>query len=279
MNAPFSPSPDPDELASALVDGLLTTEEADRARQDPAVNRRVEEIRRVRTQLRATPPPPPGHAAQAVAAALSQYDPNVRPLRPALPPARQPRAARWLAVAAAILAVVLVAAVGLTSLGDDSRNDEAATMESGADQESSETSGGGDSGAAAEAPSANDEDSARDAPTSAEASTLPGGVAQLGSFETVEDLTQSVTTARTGFTDDGAAGVDQVLPPVPQSSSTCPAASIEGDPDEGIVTFVGQGTLRNVAVVVHVYQTDSGDEQLVATTADCLDVVDEPYQG
>jgi hypothetical protein len=280
MNAPNPPTPDPDELASALVDGLLTPQEAERARQDPTVTRRVEELQRVRAMLQSTPPPAPGAADRAVAAAMAAFDPPARHLRAidsSVPPPARPgaaRNARWLAAAAAVVVVLLVAAVGLLA-------------NSGGDSDQAEvTASADDSGKAAEeAPAApersNDDDESGDAfDSSAEANAGAGELApstlpDLGPVSDPDELRSRVAAyygdlRSTPTMSDGT----DVL-----GAETCAGLTTSGDPARGSALVVSRATYRDEAVVVHVYELD-GKERLVATTtASCEDVVDVTYPG
>jgi hypothetical protein len=68
------PPPDPDELASDLVDGRLPADEAARLRSDPAIAARVAAIEAARDALRVTPPSAPGAVDRALAAAFAALD-------------------------------------------------------------------------------------------------------------------------------------------------------------------------------------------------------------
>jgi hypothetical protein len=68
------PPPDPDDLASDLVDGLLPPDEAARLRADPAIAARGEAIESVRAAVRVPPPSPPGAMDSAIGAALAALD-------------------------------------------------------------------------------------------------------------------------------------------------------------------------------------------------------------
>jgi len=287
MNAPPPPAPDPDELASALVDGLLSPEEAARARQDPAVSRRVEEIMRVRSMLQTTPPPAPGAADRAVAAAMAAFDRPAHHLRavdalPGRPAAARPsvrvRAARnagWLAAAAAVV-VVLLAAIGLLgTLGDQAGDDSAA-------------SSGGDAKVSDEAPAApqqhGDDDSGNERNTEAEAGSgsaaAPLSINDLGSVNTEDELRRRVADSssvaeRSGAAPTAPAAGDEVLD---SAGEACPGLTDGGDPARGTAIFVGRAIYKDQPVVVHVYDRN-GQQRLVATTQACSNLVDVPYPG
>ena len=223
MTAPHRPGPD--DLASALLDGLLDADEAEAARRDPAVVARVAALAAARDAL-AAPPPPPDAAGRerAISAALSAFDaetsatddaaiaadasPSVTPPRfdHATPlarrapvrgagrgrgrgTARSEQWARWLGAAAAV--VLVVAGVSLLARGDDS--------DDGDTEASSDEVSSGDSGAGSEAeatPEA-DEDAARDeaAESAGEdaGGELPSGeVLDLGAAESPDALADRV---------------------------------------------------------------------------------------
>ena len=67
-------SHDVDELASALLDGLLDPEAAEAARRDPAVAARAAEMQAAREAFRRVPPPDPDRRERAIAAALGALD-------------------------------------------------------------------------------------------------------------------------------------------------------------------------------------------------------------
>lgn len=276
MNAPNSPAPDPDELASALVDGLLSPEEAERARQDPAVGRRVAELLRVRSLVRDTPPPPAGAADRAVAAALDAFEPTrhlqvVERAKAAPPPSPWRRShsgvPSWLA-AAALLVVVVAIGFGLAQLGSGGRDDLDTAGEGSGDDESAEVS---------DAPSAAEEEAdsgaAPQAPSSGEAGT---GTLDLGTVDDPDELASRVGSSFDGparsTTADDAAGTDL------NETVGCPDLSAAGDPQRGSSLFTATALYRGSEVVVHVYELD-GVRRLVATDTTCADVVDIPYPG
>jgi hypothetical protein len=143
------PPPDPDELASDLVDGLLPVDEAARLRTDPAIAARVEAIENLRAALRVAPPTAEGDVDRALAATFAALDhgslpgsgsasgpgsgsgpvSGERPPPPithlhSAPPARGAAHRRsngrsWLAAAAAIALLGLVTIGVLSSQGSD----------------------------------------------------------------------------------------------------------------------------------------------------------------
>src|SRR5690606_33055735 len=114
--------PDPDELASAVLDGAATPEEAALVAADPALTARVEALRAARDRLRSAEAAPvdPERREIAIAAALAAFDELERgdagrepvvapvPLAARRRPGSVPRVWRYVAIAAAIVAGVLV---------------------------------------------------------------------------------------------------------------------------------------------------------------------------
>jgi hypothetical protein len=233
MTAPHRP--DPDDLASALLDGLLDADEAEEARRDPAVVARVAALAAARDAL-ATPPPPPDAAGRerAISAAMSAFDAETsaadddatatdaspsappRTFEHATPLPRRASAraggrghgrraapsehwARWLGVAAAV--VLVVAGVSLLARGDGSGDEDTAAEDT--------SSGEGGAGSEAEAPAEADDDAARDeAGESADESTdgrlASGDVLDLGAAESPDALADralSTLAAERGLAD------------------------------------------------------------------------------
>ena len=170
------PPPDPDELASDLVDGLIDDDVAARLRSDPAIAARVEAIEAARAALRVPPPSSPGAVDRALAATFAALDrgaaPDERPpppvtqlrsvgvpgggattptadgLRAPTPAHRSRRGSSgmpWLAAAAAIVLLGLVTIGILSSSGsdDDQANDTAAAS---AEIDGDASSGGAEAG-------------------------------------------------------------------------------------------------------------------------------------
>jgi hypothetical protein len=77
MNAP----PPLDDIASALIDGLLTADEAAAARRDPAVVVRAAQMQAARDLVRQVPPVEAGAGDRALAAALGAFDESQSPTR------------------------------------------------------------------------------------------------------------------------------------------------------------------------------------------------------
>ena len=224
MTAPHRP--DPDDLASALLDGLLDADEAEAARRDPAVVARVAALAAARDAL-ATPPPPPDAAGRerAISAALSAFDAETsaadddatatdaspsappRTFEPATPLPRRASAraggrghgrraapsehwARWLGVAAAV--VLVVAGVSLLARGDGSGDEDTAAEDT--------SSGDGGAGSEAEAPA----EAGESADESTAGRLASGDVLDLGAAESPDALADralSTLAAERGLAD------------------------------------------------------------------------------
>jgi hypothetical protein len=297
---------DPDEIASALLDGELSPEDAARAQADPEVVARVTALRQVRTHLRDVPPPPQGHADRAVAAALGAVDLDLAsppsgpssppplhtvptaagpspasPVSPFPSPARRGHPERWLAAAAAV-AVVALLAVGILSRDTSDSEDTAAveahdesTSDTGGAQESSGEGGGGadvdergDSASDGAAETSAGEDS--EAPTAATDVDVYdlGGVSRDG-------LVSAVTSAMADGYGEIPAGADDVE----AANLSCPGLSVDGDTDHGRSVFVADATLDGTRVRIHVYDDpDVSNLIVVATTqGTCTEVVQQPF--
>ena len=224
MTAPHRP--DPDDLASALLDGLLDADEAEAARRDPAVVARVAALAAARDAL-ATPPPPPDAAGRerAISAAMSAFDAETsaadddatatdaspsappRTFEPATPLPRRASAraggrghgrraapsehwARWLGVAAAV--VLVVAGVSLLARGDGSGDEDTAAEDT--------SSGDGGAGSEAEAPA----EAGESADESTAGRLASGDVLDLGAAESPDALADralSTLAAERGLAD------------------------------------------------------------------------------
>lgn len=282
-NVPSPPPDDPDELASALVDGLLSADAAEQAQRNPAVMRRVEEIMQVRAMLRAAPPATPAARDAALDAALAAFSgttaattPTDRPqhLRPVPATSRPPRrAATWLAAAAGIAVLGLVA-VGIAGQTGD---DDAETAESDAAEIQAEEPMPDAPASTGEAEGSDSEeldDAAGDSGAAPNASTEEStAVTDLGSVDEVEELEGAVRDS----VDAGAGRTsEEASPDGSVTTSLCAGLSISGDPERGTATFTATASYQGSEVVVHVYDLD-GELQLVATDESCSDVVDVPF--
>ncbi len=126
-------------LANAYLDGELTADERRIAEADPEVMTEVEQLRALQTELRAVPPPSADARESAISAAMasfgsagatdesvSDHGPTAAPVAPFRP---RPAYAKFLAVAAAVVAVAgLGIVVSQNSRGGDDSSDAASDM-------------------------------------------------------------------------------------------------------------------------------------------------------
>jgi hypothetical protein len=297
---------DPDDLASALLDGLLTDDEAASARRDPAVAARLAELAGVR-EVVGRPPAGPDPAARerGLSAALAAYDAadddaepsDAEPVGGAAGPAARGRAAarpatsradtpwrahgsarrRWLTAAAVMLVVV---GLGALASNWDTGGDDADTATQGGATEVSSNDGGVPDAAADDGGGATEETAAPGDDLSA--------IVDLGdvdSSEALADRARSILAQRpTGppaaasgdEAEEGqrAGGDADFLPSAcgaDAESELLPAAP-------GRVVLQGRATVDGEPVDVWVLDAD-GEERLVAVDASCAVVVDQPLQN
>jgi len=287
------PPRDPDQLASDLVDGLLPPDEAARLRGAPEIAARVARIEQLRGALRAVPPPPPGAADRMVAAAVAAAraagvpqappgpgGPAPRHLLPVPPafPRPQPQPSRgsgrpWLAAAAAVIFAGLVTAGLVASSGGHDDQDSAGESSADAPVASSEEDrAGADAGAGDD--SSMDDGSTEAAPGELAPTTPP---AQLGSFDDAEALAAGVAGDRMRTTASEEQGGPATSASV-DSAAACPGLEPAGDVARGTASYVADAVFDGEVVKVHLYES-GGTTRLVATTLDCVDVVDVPFDG
>ncbi len=298
---------DPDDLASALLDGLLTGDEAAAARRDPAVAARLAELAAVRDAVRRPPAgPDPVVRERGLTAALTAYDAGDEagergqgdePARAAISSLGRARAAarpgtsragtsgrtrgsarrRWL-TAAAVMLVVVGLGVLARNWDTGSDNTDTAAQEVATD-ESSEDAGGSDS-AAEEPDSGSAEEGA--APSGA-----PGVIVDLGDADSPDglvDRARSILAERfAGPLAEGSAGEVEADPGADEVADVLSAAcSDDADAERlpassGTVVLQGRATLDGEPVDVWVLTSD-GNERVVAIDATCAVVVDQPLQ-
>ena len=260
-----------DELASALIDGLLDDEQAAAARRDPAVVARADEMRAAREVLRAVPEIDPQRRDQAIAAALRQ-----RPSPANLEQVRAQRRARWLAAAAVVVVLALAGALATWSVssGNDDSEDTAASAveeDSGTGDEAAEDTttaaeeadpGGGDA--------ATDEDdgggeAAAEPETTADAF---GGRTDLGSVGSIDELRARARDALDQPSTQRRGEESQdVGCPVPATVERAGGAALRG-----------RAMLAGEPVEVWVFE-DAGSLCLLALDASCGAVADQPLGG
>jgi hypothetical protein len=300
MTAPH----DPDDLASALLDGLLTDDEAAVARRDPAVAARLAELAAVRQAVRRPPAgPDPVARERGLAAALAAFEAGdgapeqrgagvsagttVSPVgrrRAATTPAAaragtpwRPRGTagrRWLTAAAAI--VLAVVGLGVLASNWDTGSDDADTAARDASATSSDDADGSGSGLAEESEGGTTEESA--APTVA-----PGGIVDLGDVASSEALAERARSALAdGFPSplgQASGGQDAAAEGGgggPSPSQCAGAAGAGRLPAAGeTIVLEARATLDGDIVDVWVLTAD-GKERVVAVDATCAVVVDRP---
>jgi hypothetical protein len=292
---------DLDDLASALLDGLLTDDEAASARRDPAVAARLAELAAVREMVGRPPAgPDPAARERGLSAALAAYDAadaDAEPVRGAAGPAGRGRAAarpatsradtpwraqgsarrRWLTAAAVMLVVVGLGA--LASNWDTGGDDADTATQAGVTEESS------NEGEASDA-------AADDGGGATEETAAPGddlsAIVDLGdvdSSEALADRARSILAQRPAGPPAAASGDEaeegqraggdaDFLPSAcgaDAESELLPAAP-------GRVVLQGRATVDGEPVDVWVLDAD-GEERLVAVDASCAVVVDQPLQN
>jgi hypothetical protein len=288
---------DPDDLASALLDGLLSDDEAAVARRDPAVAARLAELAAVRDAVRRPPhAPDPAVRERALAAALAAYDSPDEPDQPggtAVGPLRGARAARptaphpdtawrphgsahrrWLAAAGVVL---VVAGLGALARNWDRVDDDDASTET-AEVQSSE---GGESNAAA------DQSAGGGADETAAPGDGSGAIVDLGDVDSPAALTERARVILAGRFSDasgraptGEAETGQATPPAPGASAAGCANDARAErlaAGSERVALRGRATLDGEPVDVWVIGA-SGEERVVAVDASCAVVVDQSLQ-
>jgi len=285
---PAEPGPvDPDvELASAHLDGEAGAAERDRV-GDPAVEAHRAAFAEVADAVREVPPPPPGLLDEHVAAAMDAFDGDAR----VVPLGRSRAAQPWWqriplgAVAAGLVIVALIGAIGLASTieGDD---DDSAT----ASLDAADDSGGARAEATDDAGTDGDASAGATMEDSASADTEEGGQLEASggpiAYGSADDLVDDVR-ARLG--DDP----DEAEAPVAESdlSTTAPPerGGDDGD-DEGVeercdavvqlgidpadVVLAFPAVLAGDEVTVVVHDAADGRRLTVVDTATCTVTLD-----
>jgi hypothetical protein len=287
---------DLDELVSALLDGLLTDDEATAAKRDPAVMARLAELAAVREAVRRPPVgPDPVARERGLAAALAAFDAGdeageqrgtgvsaettVSPLgrrSPAERPAaarrgtpRPPRGKagrRWLTAAAIVLAVVGLG-LGVVATNRDTGSDSSDTAAGSSDD--------GRSDHATE-----EEPESGTAEESAAPSVPPGGIVDLGDVDSPEALAERARSARVerspsalGQASGGGDAADQGGGGGVPLARQCAGGAL---PTAGeTIVLEARATLDGDRVDVWVLAAD-GEERVVAVDATCAVVIDQP---
>jgi hypothetical protein len=273
---------DPDELASALLDGLLTDDEAAAAKRDPAVAARVTELAAVREAV-GRPPAGPGPVARerGLAAALAAFEAGdeageqrgtgtsagttVSPLG-----RRRPAGRGWLTAAAIVLAVVGVVGLGVLASNWDTGSDDGDTAGSSSDD-------------AGRSDTTLEEPESGTAEESAPPSVASGGIVDLGDVDSPEALAERARSAGAdgaptalGQASGGEDAADEGGGGVPLAGQCADAAAAGWLPATGeTIVLEARATLDGDRVDVWVLVAD-GKERVVAVDASCAIVVDEP---
>jgi hypothetical protein len=276
-----------DDLASAQLDGVTMPDEAARAATDPAVADRLERLRAVRDQLRATAatdPVDPARRERAIAAALAAYDADadaegdaattaagrtVVPLAARGQRGRSSTALRVAGVAAALLLLALTVPL-LGRLGSD---DDRADLASG-DASTEESAEARDLAGAGATTTAGDD---------AASAFSALDAAPLGSFDTVDELASAV--AALGKDAPSQAAAAEAAPTAggaadaasdEQASRVADCATTAGERAGGTVAFQGYAVLDGETVVVVVIDEGDDARTLVVLDEGCSELATRP---
>jgi hypothetical protein len=298
---------DPDDLASALLDGLLTDDEAAAARRDPAVAARLAELAEVREAVGRPPAElDPAARERGLAAALAAYDaadgagegePDeaisravtpMGPARAAAGAAGSPAASgtatpwrphgstrrRWLTAAAVVLVVVGLGALASNwDTGGDSHD--TAAQEAATDRSSNEA-GAGDSAS---------EGAGTDESTpSGGASSGTVDLGDVDSSDALADRARTILAGRlasreaepSGGDIEAQQGADGGAGGLPvRCRDAADSEPLSAVPDR--VVLAGHATLDGEPVDVWVLDVE-GEQRLIAVDGSCALVVDRPLQ-
>lgn len=276
-STPAEPGPvDPDvELASAHLDGEAGAEERARV-DDVGVQEHLAGLRRVSEQVRDVPPPPPGLVDDQVSRALAAFGDGERVValdrRPSGPKPWWQRIPLG-AVAAALVVVALIGAVGLASTSSDEDADTATGALERADDGIGPGSGGGTSSDAGPAAGTMEESTALESGDSFDAV----GERLYDSYDALaEDLRAEVSPggaeadAPDAGGDTGSAGSAGEAAP---SGDPCGAVGLlELDP--AAVVLVRSVTVSPDEVTAVVHDAADGRRLTVVEDATCTVVFD-----
>ena len=287
-----------DELASALVDGVLSPDEATAARRRPDVVARAAEMEGARAAVRSVSSPDLAARDRAVAAALAAFDDVTRsPGAPAAAPspvsstgaghehpvadlgvhrrARHGSLPRWLAAAAAVVLVV-AGATSLAVLGPGGSDDDASDSAASVSEAESSTAEPRDEDGAATAG-----DAEAPVPGAEEGAPLDRqhDVGDLGTFASEDALVGEVTSVLESADDAAqqAPATDRVTPSAEAFgalAATCPTGvpTPLDDPDS-VVRLRARAVVDGRDLDVWVIGT-AGSDRVVALDTTCTVVVD-----
>ena len=251
---------DPDELASAHLDGATSPDEAALVAGDPALQARVEELRAVRDAMQEAPPVDPVRRDAAIEAALAAFDEDAAAAEGApaavTPIASRrgisPTAIRVLGAAAVFVLLALLVPL-LRNLGDS--DDDTASFEA-----TSDAIGGS-------ADAATDDDAGAEVAESPNASTtVPAPMSDAGpAYADLDALAEAVSAGHLA-----GAPLDSQERGQQQQSAFCPT-SPSADSDTEVSTAVVAGE----PVIVVVRTAADGTRRLTVLSADGCRVLDE----
>lgn len=250
------PRREEEELVSAYLDGELTPEQRARVQADPVLSVRVEELR-LAAALVATPvqPPPEARREAAVRAALDAShaaEPGTADLAERRDRRRRTAVGSWLAVAAAVVAVL---AIGASLLRSGERNERASTP-------ASTPAAPGVGGSA-----------------TALGQTAQGTLAAPADLGTFNDDASLANAARGALELRATAGGAPSTAPAPARAESGTAADqascAQPDPAGGAVVLDASATLRGTRVRV-IVQRDSAGAQRLTVLAGCEIILQRP---
>jgi len=252
-------SHDPDEVASAYVDGEATIEERARVESDPALLTGVEELRSVRDAL-AEPVVPPTAAERDTAIQAALRAANVIDIKAA----RGQRRLRIASIAAAIVLVVGLAGVLIRAAGNDTTqkfNAVASSIGSAADSQRAEQATGAAAGGA-----------------TATGSSAVGRPA-LGSFADQSSLAAATQAQVHNPAPNQSKQADTAAPTAAPdaTTTTTPVCVVPPPPDAANEVYAATAILQGHSVQVDVFTIADGSLVLVVTDAvSCTQVFSQP---
>lgn len=250
-------------LASAALDGAVTSEERARAEADPEVVAEIERLRTVRAALQVAAEPDTDRRESSIATALAAFDTDSSVTAP--PPAslEARRRTRWIAPLAAAAAVAVIAVGAVVALQDGDSDDDlastSATVVSPAAAADTAAGGEGES-----APDMLVPEGAEDGDLSAEAPAAATDAAEATAAESELSTRPAIETLRTpDELADFAGRSPGVEEATDASEATCAVGTLLGT-----AYYVVGGT----EVLVEVFEV-ADPHEAVAVELDSCDVV------